>query len=228
MKILPAITTTKGSDWRAKIEEAKKIGLKEVCFFLTCLDFEQRKEFYKLAKNTGVKKVPFMHIRNDMEIWELDYFVKNYKTKAFNIHCDLKYPLINNYLKYKNIIFIENIHNIIDKKDLEKFAGICLDFAHLEDDRLMDEKKFKKVLKLLEKYPIGCNHISAVSAKKYTDQYGSFCHSKHFYENPSEFDYLKNYPKKYFSNYIALELENTLEEQLKAKDYILEILSKIC
>jgi hypothetical protein len=228
MRILPAITTTRGADWKARLKEAKSMGLKEVCFFLTCLDLEQRKEFYELVKNAGIKEVPFAHIRNDMELWEIDYLVENYNTKVFNIHCNLEYPLIKDYSKYKNIIYIENTHNLVAEKDLAKFAGMCLDFAHLEDDRLMDEEKFKGNLNLLEKYPIGCNHISAVSAEKYLDQYGSYCYSKHHFDSLPEFNYLAKYPKEYFSDFIALELENTLEEQLEAREYILGILSKIC
>jgi len=43
-------------------------------------------------------------------------------------------------------------------------------------------------------------------------------------EDFSELDYLRKYPKDYFSSLIALELENTIKEQLKAKEYILDIL----
>ncbi len=224
MRILPAITTTKGSNWKAMLKEAKNMGLKEACFFLTCLKLDGRKEFYELAKESGIEKVPFCHIRNDMELWEIDYLIKTYNTQVLNIHCNKKYPLINDYSKYKDRIFIENIHDFIDQDALKRFAGICLDFAHLEDDRLMNEERYLSNLGLLEKYPIGCNHISAVNAEKYLDQYGSYCYSKHHFEGLAEFDYLAKYPKEYFSDYVALELENSLEDQLKAKEYILKLL----
>ena len=51
-------------------------------------------------------------------------------------------------------------------------------------------------------------------------------YDSHNFENLSEFDYLKKYPKNYFSNLIALELENSIKEQLVAKEYIIDILSK--
>jgi hypothetical protein len=224
MRIYPAITTTRGSDWKAMLKEAKKLRLKEACFFLTCLELKDRKEFYELAKESGIKEVPFIHIRNDMDLWEIDYLIKTYNTQVFNIHCNKKYPLINDYSKYKDKIFIENINGLIDEDALKNFGGICLDFAHLEDDRLMNEERYLNNLGLFQKYPIGCNHISAVNAVKYLDQYGSFCYSKHHYDSFSEFDYLVKYPREYFSDYVALELENTLGEQLKARKYILDLL----
>jgi hypothetical protein len=42
----------------------------------------------------------------------------------------------------------------------------------------------------------------------------------------ADFDYLKNYPRKYFPPIIALELENSLKEQLQAKEYIEKIMEE--
>jgi hypothetical protein len=35
-------------------------------------------------------------------------------------------------------------------------------------------------------------------------------------------DYLKKYPKRYFSQFIAIELGNTIKQQLKVRDYIMK------
>ena len=42
----------------------------------------------------------------------------------------------------------------------------------------------------------------------------------HVLESFSEMDYLKNYPQEYFPEYMAIELENSLAEQLKIKEYL--------
>lgn len=219
--ILPAITTTKGSDWREKIKEAEGLKIKEICFFLTCLNLDQRKEFYELVKKTSIKEAPFVHLRTDMEPWELDYLVENYKTKVFNIHTQSEFPLVYDYSKYKKQIYVENIYEPFDEKELKKFGGICLDFTHFENDRLTDEKKFRYNTEILKKYPIGCNHISAIKPEPQLDDYDkTMRYDKHFFKNLSEFDYLKKYPQKYFSNFIALELENSLEDQLLVRKFI--------
>lgn len=224
-----AITTTKGSDWREKIREAEELELEEICFFLTCLNLKQREEFYKLAKGTSIKEVPFVHLRTDMELWELDYLVDNYKAKVFNIHTQSEFPLVYDYSKYKKQIYVENIYKPLNEEELKEFGGVCLDFAHLENDRLMDEKKYEYNIKILQKYPIGCNHISAIKNKPQMDNYdGVMRYDKHSFNNFSEFDYLKKYPKNYFSDFIALELENSLQDQFRVGEYILSIFQTLC
>jgi len=221
MNIFPAITTTKDSDWRKMIKEAKKMELKEICFFLTCLDLSQRNEFYELAKGLNA---PFAHLRSDMELWELDYLIKNHSTQVFNIHSAFQYPFKYDYSRYAKMIFIEN-HTSFHKKELDKFGGICLDLSHLENDRLTEKGLFEAKIRILEEYPIGCNHISAVRENLHEDEYGNVAYANHMFQKLSEFDYLKRYPKEYFSDFVALELENSLADQLRAKSYILSLLS---
>ncbi len=113
-----------------------------------------------------------------------------------------------------------------DEKEVKEFAGVCLDFSHLENDRLLFSERFKEQRSLLLQYKIGCNHIAAIGAtKKLTEDGTCMAFDKHIFNELSELDYLKNYPEEFFSNYIAIELENSLKEQLQAIDYICEILN---
>ena len=225
-KIYPSITTTFNSDWREQIKEVKKLSLKEVCLFLTCSKLKERKEIYGLLKKTKIKKIPLVHLRTDMELWELDYLIKNYHTEAFNIHSKTDYPLNYDYSKYKDIIYIENVYNCFDKKELKNFGGICLDLSHLENDRILNKKRFDCNKKIIKKYRIGCNHISTIKKNIHIDRSGEKRFSSHNLGNLSEFDYLKQYPSDYFSPIIALELENSIKEQLLAKDYIINLFKK--
>ncbi len=209
-KILPSITTVPGSFWKKKL---KNTSLKEVAVFPTFL--EERKEFYDLLEKSKVKSIPFVHLRGDMELWELDYFVQKYQTEIFNIHSKDQHPILNDFSKYKNIIYIEN-HKYLSEKEINNFAGICLDLSHLEESRLLNKKKYQANKKILKKYKIGCNHISAI--KKNLEK------ATHFLNDLSELDYLKKYPSCYFSNFIALEFKNSLEEQLKIKKYLEKII----
>jgi len=219
-KILPSITTTWNSNWQAKIEEINKLGLKEIALFPTCLNKKEREKMYKLLENSTVKSIPLVHIKNDMAPEELDYLIKKFHTWVFNTHTHSEFPHLYNYSKHKKMIFIENVYGPIDEKEIKKFGGICLDLAHLENDRLREPEKFWHNIELIEKYPIGCNHISAFQKILRRDPAGYWRYDCHFLRKLSQLDYLKKYPKKYFSSIIALELENSIEEQLKAKDYI--------
>ena len=223
-KILPTITTISDNLWREKIEEIKKLKLKEVFVFLTALEEKERKEFYKLLQDTEIEKIPFVHVRSDMKLEELDYLVENYKTEIFNIHTEKQYPFVYDCSKYKNIIAIENKTALrLDGEEIKNYAGICLDFTHLEKIRLLDKKAYEHDISVLEKYPIRCNHISAIK-KHFSLEKGRKNYHSHYLKDLSELDYLKKYPLNYFSEFIAIELENSITEQLKIRDYVSDLL----
>jgi hypothetical protein len=233
MKILPSITTTGlapfFSDWRKKIIKAKELDLKDIGFFPTCLDKKERKEAYDLFEKTGINHISFVHLRTDMDFKEIEYLIKTFNVEVFNIHSQFEYSShLYDYSKskHKNLVFVENVYRPINEEEINKFGGICLDFAHLENDRLLDNEKFNHNIKIIEKSKIGCNHVSAVYKKTHIDTRGKIRHDRHFLENFSELDYLKNYPINYFSDVVAIELENGLEEQLKMIDYINDLLKK--
>ncbi len=223
-RIFPTITTI-SQNWPEKIKEVKKLGLKEVCFFPTCLKEKERKKAYNLIGKTKIKRIPLVHLREDMKPEELDFLVKKYKTQAFNLHAQSEYPLIYDYSKYRKMIYIENAYHNFNKKELNYFGGVCIDFSHLENDRIIHKEKFKKIIKIIKRYKIGCNHISTIKKTSHWDKgEGAFRYDAHRLIKASELDYLKNYPKNYFSDIIAIELENSIKEQLSVKKYIIDIL----
>ena len=221
-KILVSITTTQGSDWQGKIKEIEKLGLEEAALFPTCFERKERERLYALLLEAGIRNIPFVHIRNDMAPQELDYLIENFGAKAFNIHSNSEYPFIHDYAKHGKMIFIENVYSPLDEKEIKRFGGVCLDVSHLENDRLHEPEKYRHNLKVLEKYPIGCNHLSCFQNVPRRDENGYLRLDSHFLEKLPEMDYLKNYPKKYFSDIVAIELENSIEEQLKVRDYLIE------
>lgn len=211
------------------MKEINKLGIEEAAVFPTCFDAEKRKKFYRLLKKSRIKNIPFAHLRGDMKIKELDYFVKNFNTRVFCIHTAREFPIVYNYHEYKKMIYIENVYYPLSEKEVNDFGGVCVDFSHLENDRLFCEEKFKHNKTIIEKFTVGCNHISAVKNESYIYK-GHGCYKSHkrcdyhHLEKLSEMDYLKSYPLKYFSSYMAVELENSLEEQLKVGEYIRKII----
>jgi len=214
MKILPAITT--GSNWPDKIKEVKALGLKEVCLFPTFLNKVERERLYALLKDTSVNSIPFVHLRSDMALSELDYLVKHYQTKIFNVHTKREYPALSDYGKYQKITCIENVSEPFDEEEIKEFGGICLDISHLENDRLLRPDIYQADIGILKKHLPKCSHVAAIKkskVKKFTT---------HYLEDLSELDYLKRYPLAYFGKIAALELENNIKDQLVVQQYILK------
>ncbi|MFW6282932.1 MAG: hypothetical protein ACOC1P_02660, partial [Minisyncoccales bacterium] len=145
----------------------------------------------------------------------------------FNIHTPREFSLDYDYLNYREKIYIENTFSNFKKEELKKFGGICLDLSHLENERRQNKELYKKIILFFEEFKIGCNHISAIEEEPHIDKTGEIekeRYDSHYLNKLSELDYLKNYPLKYFSEFIAIELENSLKKQLEAKKYIEGIL----
>lgn len=229
-KVLVSLTTLKDnpkSSWKDKIEEIKKYNLTEIALFLTGLNKEERSELYFLLKDTPVKSIPHIHIKNDFEIEEIDYLINKYDVKAINTHSFEQFPLIYDYFKYSSILYLENTECIPGEKDLEKFAGLCVDFSHWESARQNNYYTYDDFERNVRKYKVGCSHVSAVSDKldpysdpNYPDWIGR---DHHLLKELSEVNYLKKYIK-YLPNLISIELENSIKEQLEIKKYIEKII----
>lgn len=227
-KILLGLTTTSLSDWREKIKEIKFYNIKEIALFPTVLPRKERKELYQLLEKSPLKEIPHVHLRNDMEIWELDYFVKKYQTKVFNIHPTKEYPLLLNYAEYVKKIYIENTEETPADEELEKFGGLCPDFSHWEKFSILIGSDYdQKMNHLAKNYKIGCCHISSVRnvANKITFVKKLALKGRsHFLKKLSDLDYMKKY-LDYLPEIISIELENSFKEQLKAKEYLEKIIN---
>ena len=224
--ILPTITTTHDSNWKEKIEEIDKLNLEEVALFPTCLNKEERKEMYELLDKTKLKRIPFVHIRSDFDEEEIGWLKEKYQTKVFNTHSEKLYPLFNSWDKYKkDFIYLENTHLGFPEDELKIYAGICIDFSHLENDRLLYPERYEQSLQIIKKVKIGCAHLSAIRSENRFDEKEELRYDFHKLNNLSDMDYLKNYSQEYFPEYMAIELENSLEEQIEIKKYLQNIIN---
>lgn len=222
--ILPAITTTYHSDWQQMIKDCDVLGIKEVALFLTGLPGKEREKVYEALKQSKIKSIPFVHLRSDMSPEEIKYLMANYDAKMFNIHSQKEFPLSHDLSEFKSLIYLENALEPIND-EIGEWAGLCLDVSHQENKRLLKLPLSNEVAELLEKYPVGCWHLNAIKAKaeKKKDM-KTFGHDRHSFEQLSELDYCVRY-KKYLPQFIALELENPIPEQLKAKEYVAKLLN---
>ena len=229
-KVLISITSASDPNgWREKVNRISELGIEEAALFPTMLDGEQRKKLYAALEKSSIKRLPHVHLRSDMEEWEIDLFIKKYDTQVFNIHpLHSSHPFPDGFLKHRSKIFIENLLVIPDEAELQKYAGICVDFGHWEGSvRLGNADYDDRMRQLIKGFPIGCCHIPAVKKKVERDAEfpKRFTFDQHFMDELSDLDYMKKY-KDFLPQYISIELENSIDEQLEAKKYLEKIINE--
>jgi hypothetical protein len=178
--------------------------------------------------------MPHVHLRDDMEAWELDLFVRKYGAQAFNVHnfiSDKLFKILKdpNYVK---MVFVENCEEIDERfmNVLGEFAGICLDVVHWADIGLIYKNpSYANFEKLLEKHEIGCSHVSALTGKvdkcvHYITGKEYEFQSSHFIDDLSQLNYVKKYVN-YLPKYVSIELENPFVEQLEAVEHLKKIIN---
>lgn len=226
-QILLGLTTTGTSNWRDKVEEIKQLNLREIALLPTGLNPTDRHTLYKLLENAGLDSIPYVHLRDDFTLDEVEYLVAQFKVKAFSCHADAKgYALLDRLPKYNSIIYVENFTNEEADKmfTAENFAkhqvsGVCLDLAHLEEARRSSQRHYKRILEIIKKYPVKINHLSGVKTSVLFKIFNKTYVDKSL-DALADLNYLKQVPASCFGKYIILEMENSFLEQTEIKKFI--------
>jgi hypothetical protein len=221
-KILPSITThgRTTSSWPDKIGEIQHLGLTEVALFLTGLSAQDRAECFRLLDtllDRHAFSIPFVHAIAEMPEEDYLFLMQRFGTRQFNLHPASEFPLQHPLRdSIRECIAIENnlVTRALTEADIEGFNGICLDLSHLEDLRLGDQAEFAKMQELLDAHPIRVNHASAVWEFSKIDLKGFEVFHRHVSRSPEDMSYLRAYPRSYFAPFCAIELENSLSDQM--------------
>lgn len=217
-KILVSVTTIDEVSWQSMITQVKSLGLKEIALFLTGLRLSDRKDCLKALGDIEGLTVPFVHARSDMTLDEYKYLMAKFKTQKFNLHPLRLYPIDSDLTSIKDKIYIENASEFT-QSDIDGFAGACLDTSHLQDYKLKQHPRYEEIKSCVENNPIGVNHLSVIYKEIIHDKYGDH-YDSHLMRNLSEYDYLRQFPSRYFGEFLAIELQNPITEQLKVKEYL--------
>ncbi len=163
-----------------------------------------------------------------MEKEEIDWLIKTYGIKFLNIHSRRSpHPFKLDLSFCKDKVYVENSFTGLKLEEVNQFVGVCLDFAHLENNRRLNPDWYQENLMVINKTKIGWGHLGAIRAEtnpcSVTKERAL---DSHHFSSFSEFDYLKRYVA-IFPNILALEVENSLREQLEAKNYIERMLKNL-
>jgi hypothetical protein len=221
--ILAGLTTTSGSDWRAKIREIDRLGIREVALFPTCLESGERDELYRRLEETKLESIPHVHLRGeDMPPHEIDFLVNRYRVKVFNIHSPAEFPVHFDYSRFAGRIYVENTGFVPTPGELADFAGLCVDFAHWESGVLTKNPKYRDFRSLVERFPVGCCHVSALSGTPVESHDGP-SYDNHWLSDFSALDYLRKYVR-YFPDVVSIELENPFAEQVEVMRFLTDLI----
>lgn len=219
-KILISITGGREKHWKSKLAEIEKYKIKEIALFLECFNKKQRDKIYSAVLSSKIKKIPLVHIRNDMTKQELTFLSKNFKTKYFTIH-ESSFRYLKKWNGFYKQLFLEmNTDNFVPKAvKVNKIGGFCIDLSHFKIGEKKSSKELEYILKRknIRRYFV-CNHLNGYSYKRNKDL--------HTVKSLKDFSYLKKLPKFLFGKFIALEVNNSITEQMKFKRHVIKLLSK--
>jgi hypothetical protein len=213
-KILLGLTGRNVQECLAKIAEAKKRQLREAALFLEQIDAPGRRLVYRALAGSGIKKIPLVHLRRDMSRAELVSLTKRYKTRYFTIHED-HFRTINRWRGFYRRLYLEMSTDdyVAPNVKVEKIGGFCVDLAHYKKQSILDNRDFTYVYRRRgNRRLFACNHLNGYDYDNNADL--------HLIGSKADFRYLKTLPRFIFGRVIALEMYNSLAEQIKYKKYL--------
>lgn len=216
-KIFLSITGEKNIDWQAKLKEVNQLKIGEVAVFLERFDKKERDNFYRFLLRSSIKKVPLVHLRGDVSKKEIEFFVHKFKTDYFNIH-EEHFKSLDKWKGFWDKLYLEmNYDSEIAKEvKVRRIGGFCIDLAHFKSAIARGAKESYYIHSRKNKIKFTCNHLGGYSPEK--------MHDLHIITTLKDFDYLTTLPKYVFGKIIALEVDNSIGEQIIFKKHISKVL----
>jgi len=215
MTLLPSLTSTRRDRIGPFLEALRQSEVKTIALFPTTLKPQERRSLYEKLEQVPGLKVAHVHLRSDCDDAEIGYLIHRFGTEVFNVH-----PAASNtaYVpessRWVKAISLENADVLPEAAQLELYAGVCPDFSHWEAGRRARDSAYDGFEALVRRFPPVCCHVSAIREGDPNPWNGRTDH--HHFTSLSDFDYLDAYREFLPPDWVSLELENPLEEQLEA------------
>ncbi|MCK5212221.1 hypothetical protein KAJ89_05970 [Candidatus Parcubacteria bacterium] len=218
-RICLSLTGIEDKDWQSKLNEINNLGLDTIALILENFSRKQRQLIYEALEDSSVKNVPLIHLKNDMSREELEFLRDRYKSQYLTIHEDSFGILEKWHGHYQNLFLEFNFDDYVPQNvKVEKIGGFCVDLAHFKVAQEKWTKEFEYVIQRRNNKDIfACNHLSGYSKSKNRDL--------HDPKSIKDFEYLKTLPDFVFGKVIALEVYNSIKEQLEFKKQIIKLLN---
>ena len=230
MVVLPSLTTTDRAACDRFLEAMGPAGISRIAFFATAVPAADRKAIYSQLEAVPGLQIPHVHVRTDFDQGELEYCRDRFATVRFNVHPAASthpYPALASMpAQLRSLFYLENVEVCPEEEELDACGGFCADYAHAESARHRgDDAYYRRFLKLLDYSPPGCCHVSAVRVGSHNRYNGG--PDQHRLSALSDLDYLERYKGRLPRQWVSLELENDLDEQLACREYLYGILGPV-
>lgn len=216
-RIYLGITGKGNIDWQLKLEEINRLGIDKAAVFLSRFDKKERDNLYRLLLKSSIKKVPLVHLRDDNTKEDIKFFADNFGTRHFNIH-ENHFALLDKWQGYWDKLYLEMNYDSKIAKDVKvrQIGGFCVDLSHFKSAIARGSEEAYYIFLQKNKITFACNHLNGFDAKNNKD--------KHTITSLEDFDYLTTLPKYVFSQIIAIEVENSIEDQIEFRQYLIKLL----
>jgi hypothetical protein len=219
MTLLPSLTSTRRDRMEPFLEALRQSDVRTIALFPTTLKPHERQALYEKLERIDGLKVPHVHLRSDCTDAEIGYLTYRFGTEVFNVHPSgsgtAYVPESSRWLK---AISLENADALPEADQLAGCGGVCPDFSHWEAARRARDPAYEGFEALVRRFPAVCCHVSAIREGDPNPWNGRTDH--HHFTSLADFDYLDRYREFLPPQWVSLELENTLDEQLEAIAYL--------
>jgi len=219
-RILVGITGFRDRDWKSKLEEINEFKLTKVSLFLERFKEKQRRKIYPALLDSKIKHIPLVHIRHDMDKKELTFLAKNFGSSYFTIHED-SFRIMKKWKGFYKDLYLEmNYDGFVPKSvEVARIGGFCVDLSHFKASATEWSDDFDYIFERREtSHYFDCNHVNGYDPEKNSDM--------HIVKSLKNFNYLKTLPKFLFGDIISIEVDNSIADQLRFKEYLVKLLNK--
>ena len=219
MTFLPSLTSTRRDRIGPFLEDLGRTGIRTIALFPTTLKPEERRGLYSDLERVEGLTIPHVHLRSDCGDAEIGYLVHRFGTQVFNVHPAASgTAFVPDSSRWLKSIYLENADALPQAEQLEGYGGVCPDFSHWEAARRARDRTYDGFEDLMRRFPPACCHVSAIREGDPNPWNGRTDH--HHFTSLADFDYLDRYAAFFPSQWISLEVENPLAEQLEAIRYL--------
>jgi len=168
--------------------------------------------------------IPHVHLRTDFARDEIEYLMDRFGTEVFNIHpAASAHPYADVPADLADRFYVENVNVPVAPSDLTGLAGICPDYAHLEDAILHGRSAYvRPTMAQLRHNRIGCCHVSAIRVGDPNTWNGGWDH--HRMQSLEDLNYMSRFRSWLPDRWVSIELENPLCDQVEAVGHLTAIL----
>jgi len=220
-RLLVGITGFKENHWKSKLKEIDRFGITKVSLFLERFEKKQRNKIYDALLKSDIKEIPLVHIRNDMSKKELDFLFDKFSSRYFTIH-ESSFRYLKKWKGYYKYLYLEmNTDNFVSQSiKVSRIGGFCVDLAHFKIEATKWSEEFEYIFERRDtSHYFDCNHLNGYDPDKNMDM--------HTVSGIKDFDFLKTIPEFLFGDFIGLEMNNCIEEQLRYRKYLIWFLNEL-